>query len=446
MKVLVCWPPHVPSYFNAGHHLPVFSLAAYLRAAGHEVDALDAGALNHTWKEFADTLYQGNYEAVVLVNDFDVVEGVRRAADYARALAPAAGLVTVGRLSHQNSGFFQSLDLDAVAVGGDYEPAVTEALEWMAEGRPEDPDLAGVAVRTAGGWVAPKRPGTRLPVEEWVLPDVREIPYTHYENLYSNDQNKFCGIPQRRELVVPVARGCPVGCDFCDVPAMQGLSERRMPVARVMDYIRRSFEEHPFEYVAFYAPTFTLRRPWIVELCEAMAAEPREYQWKCATTMHHLDEELIARMGRSGCVRISVGVETFQPEAETGLPRIKRDARRRFDDLVRWCHQAGVELNCFVIVGLPGTTPDGARHTIELINEAGARARPTLYTPYHLMRPDMTERELSGFNRHTFIPGDPAADPRQDPLEFLDVVFGGDGYTTPVTERIPRAEPAPVRP
>lgn len=446
MKVLVCWPPHVPSYFNAGHHLPVFSIAAYLRAAGHEVDALDAGALNYSWKEFADRLYQGGYQAVVLVNDFDVVEGIRRAADYTRALSPAAGLVTVGRLSYQNGGFFQSLDLDAVAVGGDYEAAVREALDWFARGRPEDPDLAGVAVRTASGWVAPKRPGAVLPADEWVLPDVREIPYLHYENLYANDQNKFCGIPQRRELVVPAARGCPVGCDFCDVPAMQGLRERRLPVPRVMDYIRRCFAEHPFEYVAFYAPTFTLSRPWTIELCDAMAAEPRRYQWKCATTMHHLDEELVERMARAGCVRISVGVETFEPGAEAGLPRIKRDARRRFDELVRWCQQSGVELNCFVIVALPGTTPDGARHTIELINSAGARARPTLYTPYHLMRPEMTEREMSGFNRHTFVPGDPAGDSRFDPLEFLDVVFRGDGYVTPVTRRIARAEPASTLP
>ena len=34
MKILCLVPPYVPSYFNAGHHLPVFQVAAYLREKG----------------------------------------------------------------------------------------------------------------------------------------------------------------------------------------------------------------------------------------------------------------------------------------------------------------------------------------------------------------------------------------------------------------------------
>ncbi len=442
MRVLVCWPPHVPSYFNAGHHLPTFSIAAYLRAQGHQVDALDAGALNQSWKEFGDLVYQGRYDAVVLVNDFDVVEGIRRAADYCRVLAPGAALATVGRLSFQNPGFFQGLDLDAVVSGGDYEAGAAAFLDWARAGGPLSGagGLPGVAVRTPDGWLPPSGPGTRLPPEQWVLPDVTEIPYLSYENLYRKDQNKFCGIPERRELVVPVARGCPIGCDFCDVPAMQGLRERRLPVERALTYIRESFAAHPFEYVAFYAPTFTLDRNWVRELCAALIAEPRRYPWKCATTLHHLDEDLVERMAQSGCVRISVGVETLEPTAAAQLPQVKRRPDDRLEQVARWCEKQGVELNCFVIVGLPGTTPQGALATIEAVGRAGARARPTVYTPYHLMRPDMTEREMSAFNRQLFVDEDRLRAEGHDPADFLRIVFGGDDYLTPATERIGRAD------
>ncbi|MEU6073978.1 radical SAM protein [Micromonospora sp. NPDC047074] len=439
MKILVCWPPHVPSYFNAGHHLPVFSITAFMRAQGHTVDALDAGALNYSWKEFGDLVFQGRYDVIALVNDFDVVEGVRRAADYVRALAPESTVLTVGRLSFQNPQFFQGFDLDAVVQGGDYEAGVAEVVRWVAEGRPDDADAPGVALRTSTGWRTPNRPGTWFPADQWVLPDVRDIPYAHYEQLYHRDQNKFCGIPDRRELVVPVARGCPVGCDFCDVPTMQGLRERRISVERAVDYIVTSFAEHPFEYVAFYAPTFTLDRQWVRQLCDALIDQPRQYRWKCATTMHHLNEELVERMARSGCVRISVGVETFETEAEGELPRVKRSAAARFETLVRWCDQYGVELNCFVIVGLPGTSPEGTRKTMEMISAAGARVRPTLYTPYHQMRADMTEREVSAFNRQTFVDADEVRRAGHDPQEFLQLLFRADDYQTPSTERIPQA-------
>ena len=70
MRTLVLWPPHVPSYFNAGHHLCVFTVAAHLRSLnpGSGVDALDAGALNITWKELGDRLYQGGYDLVAVAN------------------------------------------------------------------------------------------------------------------------------------------------------------------------------------------------------------------------------------------------------------------------------------------------------------------------------------------------------------------------------------------
>ena len=43
MQVLVMWSPHVRGYFKGGHHVSVFSIAAYLRGKGHVVNALDAG-------------------------------------------------------------------------------------------------------------------------------------------------------------------------------------------------------------------------------------------------------------------------------------------------------------------------------------------------------------------------------------------------------------------
>ncbi len=436
MKILTCWPPHVPSYFNAGHHLPIFSIAAYLRRAGHSVDALDAGALNCTWKEFGSQVYQGGYELVILVNDFDVVEGIRRAADYIRGLSPKVTIMTVGRLSYQNPAFFHQFDLDAVAESGDYEAAAEEVIRWMTAGRPASFDAAGVALRTEDGWRRPSRAGARLDPEQWVFPDVREIPYRHYDQLYGDDQNKFCGIPERRELVVPVARGCPVGCDFCDVPPMQGLRERRVPVEHVTDYIQASAAAAPFEYVAFYAPTFTLNRKWVIELCRLMIERDIRLPWKCATTAYHLDEELMERMAAAGCVRISIGIETLEEDAATALPHAKQSPAATFENVARWSRRYGIELNCFVIVGLPGTTLAGTRATLQRIAQAGARARPTLYTPYHLMNGAMTEREVSAFNRHLFVEADARGD--EESLALLDLIFGDDGYITPATGKIPK--------
>lgn len=429
--ILVIWPPHVPSYFNAGHHLPLFLVSGYLRAhrPDRPVRAIDAGALNLTWKELGDTLFQTQFGVVAIMNEFDALEGFGRLVTYVRALVPDAKIVTFGRLSNHLPGFFERYDIDAIVHTGDYEAGVAGYLDWL-EGGSRPP---GVVLRTAAGWAAPAERGRFLDPEDWVLPDVLEIPYGAYEAMYRRDENKFCGIPQRRELVVPAARGCPIGCHFCEVPGLNGLVERRLPTDRVLAYIEESFTRQPFEYVAFYAPTFTLDRAWTMRLCETLEALGSPYPWKCATTMHHLDQELLGLMGRSGCIRVSVGLETLEEQSHPTLPRIKRVHEDRLGRLAGWCRDAGVELNCFVIAGLPGTTPAGVHRTVAAVRAHGARVRPTMYNPLHEMRPDMSEAEISRFNRQLLAAD---VDPKEA-AQLYDAVFGVERKPTTVMERIP---------
>lgn len=447
--VLLIWPPHVPSYFNAGHHSPLYMVAGYLRRqpATGRVDTCEAGTLSMNWKGVGDLLHQGRYDVIAVMNDFDAVDGLERFIEYARELSPDSRLITFGRLSSLNHGFFRQFDLDAVVQSGDYECGVAEYVDTLSRsGPPHIPPtgLPGVAVRQGEGWLEPVGHGGRLDPEQWVLPDIDEIPYQDYDRFYARDEHKFCGIPFRRELVVPAARGCPVGCDFCEVPEIFGLRERRLPVDAVIGYIRDSYDRHPFEYVAFYAPTFTLDRRWVRELCERFIEGPVSPRWKCATTIHHLGEELVALMGRAGCVRISVGLETLEADGQGGLPRSKRTEERKFCALAEWCDAAGIELNAFIIVGLPGTSAEGTARTIERARSVGARVRPTMYTPFHQMTADMTAQQVARFNRQLIsgeAAGNATADgsaPRPEADARYAFLFGREDRLTSVHERIPQ--------
>jgi anaerobic magnesium-protoporphyrin IX monomethyl ester cyclase len=437
VQVLVIWPPHVPSYFNAGHHSPLYLTAGYLRAMP-EVDSVtvvEGGLLNLNWKAVGDLLFQGDADVIAIMNDFDAVDGLERFIRYARELSPRSKLVTFGRLSSMVPGFFGNLDLDAVVGTGDYEAGVAAFVRAVADGGPRA-GLPGTAVRVDGQWQPASEHGRLLPAVDWVLPDITEIPYEAYDRLYAQDAHKFCGIPFRRELVVPVARGCPIGCDYCEVHQIDGLKERRLPVPAAIEYIDDSFAKAPFEYVAFYAPTFTLRKPWVRDLATALMDRPRPVRWKCSTTVHHLDAELVALMGLSGCIRISVGLETLEPAGHGALPRTKQIHEEQFNELAGWCATAGIELNAFVIVGLPGTSPAGVARTRDAVRAAGARFRPTVYTPLHELNPAMTTDVISTYNRQMLPPGVTPAD--VDPADLYRFVFGVDDRLTTVFDRIPR--------
>ena len=401
MKILCVIPPYIPSYFNAGHHLHIFQVGAYLRQiiGVDEVVCMDLAALNTNWKQVCALLVKG-FDVIVVMNDFDGIDSFQRFVTYAKKLTTEAYLITFGRGSKQVSKFFERYGFDAIAASGDYEAAVGSYIEYLFERS----QCQGVIIQTNNDYTS-TTPGVYLEPHDWVLPNIEDIPYSAYDRMYQDDHNKFCGIPQRRELVVPVARGCPINCEFCDVTKMQGLRERRLSVERVVAYVKDSFERLPFDYVSFYAPTFTLKSKWVFELCEQFTAANRLYPWKCTTTLSYLNEDLITAMANAGCVRISVGVETLNLNVLQSLPSAKHENFARLNCISKICQVHEIELNCFVILGLPGDSPDAVSKTIEKIIDMGARVRPTIYTPYHLMTSDMDEATYASFNRQLFVNG-----------------------------------------
>jgi anaerobic magnesium-protoporphyrin IX monomethyl ester cyclase len=434
MRILVILPPCIPSYFNAGHHLPLFQVGAYLRTIPgvDQVQCIDAGALNYTWKEIGDLLVQNKYDVIAIMNDFDTIDGIKRFVNSVRILSPETKLITFGRMSKQIPDFFQRYNIDAIVHSGDYEAGVEVYLKYLMGKTRNTP---GVSAKNRAGWTVTGK-GVFLDSDKWVLPDIKEIPYAAYDNLYKKDENKFCGIPDRRELVVPVGRGCPIGCDFCDVPVMQGLRERRLTVDRTVSYIRESFEAEPFDYVTIYCPTFTLDREWVIEYCHKLVEQGPRYPWKCVTTLYHLDEALVDLMARSGCVRISIGLETLDLKCSSGsLPGIKRHTEEQFDQVSNWCFSYGIELNCFVILGLPGGNVEGAKYTIKRVREKNCRVRPTIYTPYHMMRSDMDDETIVTFNRQQFVEG---ILNEKEACELYDLIFGYEPSPTKVMDHIPK--------
>ena len=430
-SLLLIWPPHVPTYFNTGHRLILFQTAEYLQARRDvSVDILDAGALNVTWRDICGRLVDHNYDIVMVVNEFGTLDAVRWFVRYCREFSPRSRIVTAGRLGIQAPWLLCQLDLDAVVCDGDPEPAVLSYVDTvLGDGTP-----SGLLVRHGDDWQTTAA-GRYLAPEQWALPDPAGIPYHHYDRMYADDAMKFCGIPQRRELVVPLARGCPVGCEFCDVPRREGKRERRRSVDDVVAYIRRCFRAHSFEYASMYAPTFTLNRRWVASFCREMRGLDTRIPWKCVSTVYHLDDDVLQRLAGAGCVRVSVGVETLDPGGRDRLPGVKQVSKDDLRSLAGRCHDLELELNCFVILGLPGQSVEGARHTIEVIRDVGARVRPTIYTPYHRLLRDTPAAEAVWFDRHFLLGEGFDADQKR---ALYRLAFATDDRLTEVQNRIER--------
>lgn len=393
MKVLVMWPPNIPTYFNAGHHNTLWETSNYLRKLScvSELRTVDAGVLNWTWAAVARELIR-EPDVLAIHNEFDTIQGIKTLIAYCREISPGTRIITFGRASSSIPGFFQRYGLDAIVASGDWEAGIAQFVEWLS-GLRQRQAITGLLLRTTNseeGYINTGQ-GVYLPAEEWAFPDPQEVPWHQYNRLYQDATLEFSGLSGRRELPITISRGCPMGCSYCLVPPAQGLKERRRSVASILAYADRARQFYEFDYISTYSPTFTLRRDWVLDFAKAVETHPAKYAWKTCTTLHHLDEALVDAMARSRCLRISVGLETLDPGAIALLPKAKRTTENHLREVSRWCRERGVELNCFVMLGMPGQTQEGVAYTFKLVREVGARLRPTAYTPYHELRADMDE-------------------------------------------------------
>lgn len=394
MNVFLIYPPSIPLYFNAGYHLDLWILKSYLeKKLEKKIRCKDAALLNQTWSDVLRDI-SGDYDVYVIQNEFDNYGAVKTIVNLIREISPKSKIVTFGKLSYSNQDIFKKLDLDCVVYSGDFEKSISNYLEYLRSSYslPE-----GTKYKINQTWKDGGK-GQLLKPSEIVFPNVKEVPYNDYNNLYSIKSRKFPGVPNKKELIIPVSRGCPNSCPFCLVPKIQGLKERRKSIKEVLYYLKYSMKKADFDYVNFYSPHFTIDRKWVVGLCRDM--ENMAIRWKCCTSVNQVDEDLIRSMARAGCFRISFGIETLSKKLQKKyLSKNKICSIEDVKKVYESCKKNGIEVNWLVMTGFPDESRQDLVKTINTLKSIGGEIRPTVYTDYSQISGDFDEKDLLFFNR-----------------------------------------------
>jgi len=137
--------------------------------------------------------------------------------------------------------------------------------------------------------------------------DINQIPFPA-RNLLNNHKYFSLLIPSGYIGTIIISRGCPFRCNFC---ANSSFYEyRRRDVKNVLKEIENIISEHRIKYIEFVDDTFTYDYEFVVTLCELLLEKKLSIKWGCQTRADFLNAELLALMRKSGCVKISLGLET----------------------------------------------------------------------------------------------------------------------------------------
>jgi radical SAM superfamily enzyme YgiQ (UPF0313 family) len=367
MKVSLVRPPLIrpAHHFTSLETFPPIHLA-YLNAAvkglGHECSVIDGQASDKVTRiDDRDRLIVGVTADEIVAEiqaDVDVI-GVNCMYTYTwfydleiirkiRRRFPSVPIVAGGEhaTACPEALLEASPELAAVFLG-ESDWSFAAAIEPLARGEPLE-GIEGILFRDLQGRATRTRRRKGPPLDELPIPDWEGVDLEFYFE-------RGCGITQKARRSIPIiaTRGCPHSCHFCTVPNMWESRWSARAVESVVDEMRFYHEKMGVDHIDFLDLTLVVNRGWVIKFCEALeqARLPMTWALPIGTRTEALDEELVARMVRSGMTHILFSAEAAS--TDTILSINKKLNTSHLAKIMRAAVQAGAVVKLVFINGFP---------------------------------------------------------------------------------------------
>ncbi len=272
----------------------------------------------------------------------------------------AMGAILLDRFEH----------IDYLCLG---EGEVT--LAGLAQGQALK-EISGLAWRENGMAV------TNPPREH--IANLDTLPFPAYEKL--SGFPKGYRLPLFSYIQTPGAtmvtsRGCPYQCSYCDRSVFKR-GFRYNSAQYIYAHMQHLRSRFGVRHINIYDDLFTLNRNRISQLCELLTAKPLGIQFNCAVRVGYTDDELLSILKAAGCLMVSVGIESAEPDLlEVHKPGVYLEQVR---DTVQRIQHAGLRVKGLFMMGLPGETEASIQKTSDFaISLRLDDMNMAKFTPFH---------------------------------------------------------------
>lgn len=174
----------------------------------------------------------------------------------------------------------------------------------------------------------------------------------------------------RHSLPLVSSRGCVNRCSFCaDSPLWN--SYRFCSAQKVVEDITMLAKVHQMNTFEFTDSLFNGSTRRVEEICDLVIRSGLQIRWSAKVSFHPgMTSGLLKKMKAAGCGSLAYGLES-------GSPRVLRDMRKNMnlDDtkrIIRETFEAGMEANCFFLIGYPTETEEDFQMTLDFIRQQAA--------------------------------------------------------------------------
>lgn len=251
-------------------------------------------------------------------------------------------------------------------VRGEGEFTMMELADELEKKCPELEKIKGIAFRKGDEIICTEPRELIMDLDSLPFPARHFYPMQDYFMASRKLLSSFALSTYNKKWATMISsRGCPYNCVFCSIHLSMGRRWRARSAVNVVSEIEMLVNKYGIEHIAFLDDNMSLNRIRMNEICDLILQKNIKFSWSTPNGLRadSLDEELLRKMKKAGCVRIAVA-------AESGSQRVVYEVIGKNLDLnhvvrvVKICKKIGMPVDCFFVMGLLGETKEEIQQTL----------------------------------------------------------------------------------
>lgn len=167
--------------------------------------------------------------------------------------------------------------------------------------------------------------------------------------------------------VIQANRGCPSRCIFCPAGRLSGFKLRVRSPKNILMEVRECVERFGIREFLFNGDTFTIKKSWVLELCELIQKSKLDIRWGCNSRVDTFDIERARALKAAGCWVVAFGIESGAIDLLEKMKKHTNQVQARHS--IRVAKEAGLLTHAFYIIGLPWETRETLDTTLRFARE-----------------------------------------------------------------------------
>jgi hypothetical protein len=237
-----------------------------------------------------------------------------------------------------------------VLIEGEGEQTLTE---WLSKQKQQlkQPDTKGLMFEQQGKVTINKPRPLLSDLEPVNIPDFSDFLLDEYQ------------VPV---LPVVTSRGCVNHCSFCaDSPLWK--TYRTVSAEKTVEALEVLAGKHQINNFEIVDSVFNGSIKRLEMICDRIIDRSLDIRWSAKACLNRaMDIALLNKMKKSGCQSLSYGLESG---SETVLKSMRKNIDlKQAQRIIKQTKQAGIQANCFFIIGYPTETEQDFQKTLDFIS------------------------------------------------------------------------------